>query len=200
LIQISAFTVAHTVTLALGLFGVVRIAPELVEPLIALSIVYVALENVLFSKMTPWRPALVFGFGLLHGLGFAGVLSEFGLPEGQYVVGLIAFNIGVELGQLAVVAACFLLFGLWFGGREWYRMRIVYPASLAIGGYAMAWFIERSVQTELPLLLVVGMTLATGAVLLVIKRLHTWAGDVIYVLGMAAALTILLRMLEGMIP
>jgi len=102
-IQISAFTVAHTVTLALGLFGVIRIAPEIVEPLIALSIAYVAIENVLFRQMTAWRPALVFAFGLLHALGFAGVLAEFGLTEGQYVPGLIGFTIGVVLGQLFVV-------------------------------------------------------------------------------------------------
>ncbi|MEM7546516.1 MAG: HupE/UreJ family protein [Pseudomonadota bacterium] len=200
LIQVTAFTVAHTVTLALGLFGVVRIAPEIVEPLIALSIVYVAVENVLFKKLTPWRPLLVFAFGLLHGLGFAGVLTEFGLPEGRYVAGLIGFNIGVELGQLFVVLICFLVVGLWFGSKDWYRLRIVYPASIAIGGYALAWFFERSLEIELALGWVVAISLAIGVVLLLIKRLHTWGGDALYVLGMSAALTIILRMLEGMIP
>ncbi len=200
IIQISAFTVAHTVTLALGLFGVISIPGSIVEPLIALSITYVALENILFNKMTPWRPALVFGFGLLHGLGFAGVLAEFGLPQGQYVVGLIAFNIGVELGQLFVVGMCFLTVGLWFGKADWYRLRIVWPASLAIGGYAMAWFIGRSLEIDVPLMAVVGITLVIGAILVVIKRVHASIGDAIYVLGAAAALTIILRVLEGMIP
>lgn len=144
LIQISAFTVAHTVTLALGLFGVVAVAPEIVEPLIALSIVYVAVENILFRRLTPWRPLLVFAFGLLHGLGFAGVLTEFGLPEGRYVVGLIAFNIGVELGQLAVVAACFLAFGYWFGERPWYRRAIVVPGSVFVAVIGAYWVVERT--------------------------------------------------------
>lgn len=144
LIQISAFTVAHTVTLALGLYGVVRIAPEIVEPLIALSIVYVAVENLFFRNLTPWRPVLVFAFGLLHGLGFAGVLEEFGLPAGQYLPALIGFNIGVELGQLAVVGACLLAFGFWFGEKPWYRRAIVAPGSLAVAAVGAFWVVERT--------------------------------------------------------
>jgi hypothetical protein len=94
--------------------------------------------------MTPWRPLVVFGFGLLHGLGFASVLGEIGLEPGRFVTGLIGFNIGVELGQLAVIAGAFLLVGLWFGTRPWYRRAIQIPASVAIaivGGY---WFVERT--------------------------------------------------------
>jgi hypothetical protein len=145
LIQVSAFTVAHTVTLALGLFGVISIAPSVIEPLIALSIVYVAIENIFFKTMNWWRPILVFAFGLLHGLGFASVLAEFGLPKGQYVVGLIAFNIGVELGQLFVVAACFAVVGYWFGKKTWYRKAVVIPGSLAIAAIGTWWVIERTV-------------------------------------------------------
>ena len=81
LVQVTAFTIAHSITLALGLYGVVRIAPSIVEPLIALSIVYVAVENIATSKLSPWRPFVVFAFGLLHGLGFAGILQELGLPR-----------------------------------------------------------------------------------------------------------------------
>ncbi|MEL6794907.1 MAG: HupE/UreJ family protein, partial [Pseudomonadota bacterium] len=120
-IQITAFTVAHTVTLALGATGVVNLLGSVVEPLIALSIAYVAVENVTSEKLRTWRPVIVFLFGLLHGLGFAGVLSEFGFAPGQFVASLIAFNIGVEIGQLVVIAVCFLTVGLWFGGRDWYR-------------------------------------------------------------------------------
>ena len=143
LVQITSFTLAHTITLALGLFGVLVVPASLVEPLIAISIVYVAVENILFSRMTKWRPVLVFAFGLLHGLGFAGVLSEFGLPQGQYVVGLLGFNLGVEFGQLAIIAVCFTLVGYWFGQKAWYRKAIAIPGSLAIAAVGAYWAIER---------------------------------------------------------
>jgi hypothetical protein len=109
--QVSAFTLAHTVTLALGALGLVNVPGSIVEPLIAASIVYVAVENIFFAKLSPWRPFVVFGFGLLHGLGFASVLAEFGLPQGQFLPALIGFNIGVEVGQLAVIAMAAVL--LW---------------------------------------------------------------------------------------
>ena len=143
LVQVTSFTVAHTVTLALGLYGVVQISPSIVEPLIALSIVYVAVENILTPKLTAWRPFVVFGFGLLHGLGFAGVLQEIGLPRDDFVAGLIAFNIGVEFGQLAVIAIAWVATGLWFRDRAWYRTGIVYPGSAAIALVGLYWTVER---------------------------------------------------------
>jgi len=143
LVQVTAFTLAHSVTLALAAFGLVRVPAAIVEPLIAASIVYVAVENILARRLTPWRPAVVFGFGLLHGLGFASVLGAVGLAPGALVLALIGFNIGVELGQLAVLAGAFLLVGLWFGGRPWYRARIAVPASAAIGLAGAWWFVER---------------------------------------------------------
>ncbi|MEL6734464.1 MAG: HupE/UreJ family protein [Pseudomonadota bacterium] len=142
--QVTAFTVAHSITLALGLYGIVNISPTIVEPLIALSIVYVAVENILVGRLTPWRPLLVFAFGLLHGLGFAGILTEVGLPPEQYVLGLIAFNVGVELGQLTVIAAAFVMVG-WFAHATWYRQRIAIPASLVIGAFGLGWLLERTV-------------------------------------------------------
>ena len=113
--QVSAFTLAHTVTLALGALGLVNVPGSIVEPLIAASIVYVAIENIFARGMNRWRPMIVFGFGLLHGLGFASVLGEFGLPEGTFIPALIGFNIGVELGQLAVIAM--MAIALWLGCR-----------------------------------------------------------------------------------
>lgn len=107
--QISAFTLAHTVTLALGAMGWVSVPAAIVEPLIAASIVFVAVENILSRGMSPWRPLVVFIFGLLHGLGFASVLGEFGLPAGAFIPALIGFNVGVEIGQLVVIAAIFIL-------------------------------------------------------------------------------------------
>lgn len=110
--QVTAFTLAHTVTLALGALGMVSIPGEIVEPLIAASIVYVAVENIFFSGLSRWRPMVVFGFGLLHGLGFASVLADFGLPEDQFVPALIGFNVGVEVGQLTVIAMAAVLIWL----------------------------------------------------------------------------------------
>jgi hypothetical protein len=106
--QVSAFTLAHTVTLALGAAGWVSVPGAIVEPLIAASITYVAIENIFTSGLSRWRPLVIFGFGLLHGLGFASVLEEFGLPEGQFIPALIGFNIGVEIGQLTVIAVMFI--------------------------------------------------------------------------------------------
>ncbi len=143
LTQVTAFTLAHSITLALGLYGIVAVPPSIVEPLIALSIVYVAIENVFSSKLTLWRPFIVFAFGLLHGLGFAGILTEVGLPRADYVTGLVAFNVGVELGQLAVIAVAFAVTGLWFRSKGWYRQRIVIPASLAIACVGLFWTVER---------------------------------------------------------
>ena len=142
--QVTAFTLAHTVTLALGITGVVSISPSIVEPLIAASIVWVCIENIFSEKMATWRPVVVFGFGLLHGLGFAGVLGEIGLPPSQFITALLSFNIGVELGQLTVIAACFLAVGLWFRNKPWYRSRITIPASILIACVGAYWFVERT--------------------------------------------------------
>jgi hypothetical protein len=131
------------VTLALGIYGVVRISPAIVEPLIAASIVFVAVENLFTDRLQRWRPAVVFGFGLLHGLGFAGVLKEIGLPSSQFVTALIGFNLGVELGQLTVIAACFLGVGFWFRHRHWYRWAITMPASAVVAIVATVWFFQR---------------------------------------------------------
>ncbi len=143
LVQVTAFTVAHSITLALGLYGIVDVPSSVVEPLIALSIVYVAVENILTPNLTPWRPFIVFAFGLLHGLGFAGVLQEIGLPPADYILGLISFNAGVEFGQLAVIGLAWLATGLWFRHKPWYRSRIVWPASAMIACAGLYWTIER---------------------------------------------------------
>ena len=143
LLQVTAFTIAHSITLALSLYGIVSLPSSIVEPLIALSIVYVAVENILTQELKPWRVYVVFAFGLLHGLGFAGVLTELGLPRNEFVTALIAFNVGVELGQLAVIAIAFLAVGLWFRNKPWYRSRIVVPGSLGIALIGAYWTIER---------------------------------------------------------
>ena len=82
--------------------------PAIVEPIIALSILFVAIENIILNELKPWRVAIVFLFGLIHGMGFASSLNEIGLPPGKFYTSILSFNIGVELGQMAVIAAMFL--------------------------------------------------------------------------------------------
>jgi hypothetical protein len=142
-LQVTAFTLAHSITLGLSMYGVLRAPASIVEPLIAVSIAYVAIENLFLSELRPWRLGLVFGFGLLHGLGFAGVLTELGLPRGEFVTALLTFNAGVELGQMAVIAVAFLLVGWHFASRVWYRNRVVIPASMLIACTAVYWTVER---------------------------------------------------------
>lgn len=143
LFQITAFTVAHTITLALAATGVVTIPASIVEPMIAASIVYVGVENTLGWGTTRGRTALVFVFGLLHGLGFASVLGDYGIASERFAVALIGFNIGVEFGQLAVIAIAFALVG-WFLHATWYRKVIAIPASLIIAAIGAFWVVERT--------------------------------------------------------
>ena len=143
LAQVSAFTIAHSITLALSVYGIVSVSPSVVEPLIAVSIAYVAIENIFMTELKPWRLALVFAFGLLHGMGFAGALKELGLPRSEFVLALATFNVGVEAGQLAVIGAAFLLVGWYCGSRHWYRRLVVVPASALIACTAVHWTIER---------------------------------------------------------
>jgi len=143
LAQVSAFTIAHSITLALSIYGIVSVSPRVVEPLIAVSIAYVAIENIFISELKPWRVGLVFAFGLLHGMGFAGALKELGLPRSEFVTALVTFNVGVESGQLAVIGAAFLLVGWYCGTRQWYRRLVVVPASALIALTAVYWTFER---------------------------------------------------------
>ncbi len=141
--QATAFTVAHSLTLGLAMYGLIQPPSSVVEPIIALSIVFVALENIITKRLSPWRLAIVFGFGLIHGMGFASVLTGLGLPRRHYIGSLISFNVGVELGQVTVILLCWLLVGRWAAGRPWYRARVVVPVSAAIGLLAAYWTVER---------------------------------------------------------
>jgi len=141
--QITFFTLAHSVTLAMASLGIVKISPSIVEPLIAASIVYVAVENLYSKRLNLRRSIIVFCFGLLHGLGFASVLVEFGLPVQQFVPALVGFNIGVELGQISIVLILFGLIGYWFNTKNWYRKLITLPISSVVGLIGLYWFFER---------------------------------------------------------
>ena len=145
---VTAFTIAHSLTLALATLGYVHVPPAPVEALIALSIAFVAVEIVRqwhgqdgLTARAPW--VVAFTFGLLHGLGFAGALSEIGLPEGQIPLALFFFNVGVEIGQLLFIAAVLGMFAVVRRMRpswpRWARLAAPY----AIGSIAMFWVIER---------------------------------------------------------
>lgn len=142
LLQVTAFTLAHTLTLGLAATGMVQVPASVVEPIIAGSIVVIALENIFYPRYTPWRLLVVFIFGLVHGLGFAGALSRLDLPASALLVGLLGFNLGVELGQLTVIAAGLVL-TIWLRDPDRYRKAVVIPGSLAIAAMGAYWMIER---------------------------------------------------------
>ena len=142
LIQITAFTLAHTLTLGLAARGIIALHSNVVEPLIALSIALVAVENLLRKGVSPWRWMVVFGFGLVHGMGFAGALHETSLPQDAFLSSLLSFNLGVEAGQVTVVGLAMAL--VWpLREKPWYRRGILIPASLIIGLVGIVWAFQR---------------------------------------------------------
>ncbi len=141
--QVTAFTLAHTTTLALATLDLVSIPSSIVEPLIAASIAFVAIENLFAHGVSRWRTTIVFGFGLLHGLGFASVLGEVGLSPGRLISDLLGFNIGVEIAQLTVIAAAYVTLAYPFAARPWYDRIIARPASVAIAIVGLWWFVTR---------------------------------------------------------
>lgn len=141
--QSSAFTIAHSITLALAILGIVTAPASVVEPLIALSIAYVGLENLWVKELKPWRVALVFGLGLLHGMGFASVMEELDLPEGGILQPLVGFNVGVELGQITVLVLAFLATFWWMKDPAFEKFRKI--ASGLIGLVGLYWTVERIV-------------------------------------------------------
>ena len=144
--QATAFTVAHSITLALSMRSVIVAPGAVVEPIIALSILFVAVENILLSELRPWRILVLFAFGLIHGMGFASALNEIGLPRNKFFTSILSFNAGVELGQIVVIAAMFGLIIFPFGQKPWYKKRVVYPLSACIALVAAYWTVQRILQ------------------------------------------------------
>ena len=140
--QVTTFTLAHTITLGLASVGWISVSASVVEPLIALSIAYIAYENVKQEEPGRSRLPVIFVFGLLHGLGFAYVLGDFGLSDDALMTSLLSFNIGVELGQLTVLLLAFLAF-YHLSKKPSYRIFVQLPASVVIGGFGLFWLIER---------------------------------------------------------
>ncbi|MFT5505851.1 MAG: hypothetical protein ACI845_000540 [Gammaproteobacteria bacterium] len=141
--QVTMFTFAHSITLGLASYRIIQLPASLVEPLIALSISYIAIENLLSSGLGSRRFIVVFLFGLLHGLGFATMLSEFGLPDNNFLVALLSFNLGVELGQLSILVIGWLLVFICFRNYDLRKKWIIRPASIMIGLTGLVWFIQR---------------------------------------------------------
>jgi hydrogenase/urease accessory protein HupE len=143
LTQATAFTVAHSITLALSMRNIIVAPSAMVEPIISLSILFVAVENILLTRLKPWRVLIVFAFGLIHGMGFASSLNEIGLPRNQFYTSILSFNAGVEIGQIAVITTVFLFLVIPMGRKSWYRRKAVYPISALISCIAAFWTIQR---------------------------------------------------------
>jgi HupE / UreJ protein len=141
--QATAFTVAHSITLGLAMYHIISPPANIVEPLIALSILYVSVENIFSPQLKVSRIGIVFLFGLVHGMGFAGALGKLGLPQDAYLLSLVMFNIGVELGQLTIILSAYFLLGKWFGNKSYYRRLIVIPVSAAIAIVSAVWTVQR---------------------------------------------------------
>lgn len=146
---VTSFTVAHSVTLILAALQIVTIPSRLVESVIALSIVYIALENF-FIKKSDERWLITFIFGLMHGFGFAGVLRELGLPSEGLAVSLLSFNVGVEIGQFVIIALTFPL--IYHITKTRWRKQLVYGLSSVIMTFGLLWFIERAFELDLPII------------------------------------------------
>jgi HupE / UreJ protein len=140
--QITAFTVAHSLTFGLALYGVVEVPARAVEVTVALSISFIAVENLLTARLSFWRPFVVFAFGLVHGLAFAHTFREEAVPHENLMAALFSFNVGVELGQLAVVGVALLIVAS-FWQRTWYRNKVAMPASALIAVTGLYWAVER---------------------------------------------------------
>ncbi|WP_010677726.1 HupE/UreJ family protein [Bacillus timonensis] len=140
---VTAFTIAHSITLALATLDIVQLPSRLVESAIALSIIYVALINI-FNPNSKHQPWLAFGFGLIHGFGFAGILSEMRLDGSHLVTSLLSFNIGIEIGQLIIVSVVFPIL-LWLKQMTFKPIKWVIPGtSVAILAFGVVWFVERA--------------------------------------------------------
>lgn len=144
---VTAFTVAHSLTLSLATLGIIQLPSRLVESAIAASVILAGIAN-LYPRIARRRWLVAFAFGLIHGFGFAGVLSDLGLPQGSLLLSLVSFNIGVEIGQLAIVAV-FLPLAYGFRRGSYYQVIIVRAGSVAVIMLAMLWLVERALDLKL---------------------------------------------------
>lgn len=143
LFQMTLFTLAHSLTLGLAIYGLLAVPTPVVDVAIALSIAFIAIENLFSDRLSRWRPWVVFGSGLVHGLGFAHTFLETTVAPGDFLPALFSFNVGIECGQIAVVGvASAVLMVCW--KYDWYRPVIARPASVMIAVLGTYWAVERS--------------------------------------------------------
>lgn len=140
--QVSCFTVAHSLSLGLATLGMVSVPASIVEPLIAASIIFIAVDNLYSHVLARWRLVVVTLFGLLHGLGFASALSALMLPAENFYTALLMFNLGVEAGQIAVLILAFAAVG-WLRSWTAYTERVARPATVTIAGVGTYWLLKR---------------------------------------------------------
>ena len=139
---VTAFTIAHSITLSLSFLGIVTISQSVIEALIALTIIFVALDTAdNKNKQFPWYYA--FGFGLLHGFGFSGALSEIGINNNELALSLLFFNVGIEIAQLAIIPIPFLIIFFFRNSRVFQNIK--YLTGIIIGGIGVYWFIDRAI-------------------------------------------------------
>jgi hypothetical protein len=143
---VTAFTLAHSITLSLAALQIISLPSRLVESTIAASVVFAALNN-LRGTIESKRWVMAFCFGLIHGFGFASVLADLGLPQGALVLALVGFNLGVEVGQLAIVAA-FLPIAFLLRGTGFYRRGVLTFGSALIALIALWWFVQRAFDIQ----------------------------------------------------
>jgi len=146
LLLVTTFTLAHTLTLGLAMYGVVEVSARIVEPLIAFSIAYVAIENLLINQSIRRKSIVVFLFGLIHGLGFATMLKEFEMNDDSFLTTLIGFNVGVELAQIVVVLGVVIVLLSLKKLKLNYRQLAVVPASILIAITGFWWGVERLIN------------------------------------------------------
>ena len=144
LFQMTLFTLAHSLTLGLSLYGFLSVPTGMVEVAIALSIAFIAIENLFCEGLSRWRPWVVFGFGLIHGLGFAHSFQETVVEPGDFLPALFSFNMGIECAQIVVVGVAFAAVAAWWK-RNFYQTMIARPASLMIAASGLYWAVERSI-------------------------------------------------------
>ena len=143
LIHCTVFTLAHSISLALSVYNLVILDSKIIEPLIACSILFTSIENIVKDEASKFRLPIIFIFGLIHGMGFAIALKEMGVSENYFFSTFLFFNIGVELGQILVILTMYFFIIKLLNKKLWYKERIVYPVSALTGCVALYWTIER---------------------------------------------------------
>jgi HupE / UreJ protein len=143
LLQCTVFTVAHSITLFLSAYHIITPNAIIVEPIIALSIVFTAVENIFHNTVSKWRLVIIFIFGLIHGMGFAAALQDIGVPQHHFIAALLGFNIGVELAQVAIIVVLYLIITKYLLPKPWYLQKVAYPISCGIACVALYWVVVR---------------------------------------------------------